>query len=264
MGLSAMPSKIEIQKKVELKKEKKVEIEEEEELPEWMWDEERSSLPVRQLVFTEEKVVVRVYALARALSSAFSQHGVPFWTSGGTTLGIVRHGGLIPWDDDLDICLREQDEHLLEKGQLAKTLESVGCRVARAKDYSWKVWLEDQSDDIVSIGGKTESYRFPFCDIFIMCKKKGRYELRGKQGRSAWPEEWYTVHQVEAAFPAAFGDVELPCPLDPHLYLDRTYGVDWNEIGSTHQFCYRTGAVLSTTTFPISCSATFQPALPFR
>ena len=27
----------------------------------------------------------------RALSSAFSQHGVPFWTSGGTTLGIVRY-----------------------------------------------------------------------------------------------------------------------------------------------------------------------------
>merc|ERR1719270_2236267 len=172
-ALSAMPSKIESKEKVELKKEKKeeeedmrveieeqeevateVEIEEEEELPEWMWDEKRSSLPVRQLVFTEEKVVVRVYALARALSSAFSQHGVPFWTSGGTTLGIVRHGGLIPWDDDLDICLREQDEHLLEKGQLAKTLEAVGCRVARAKDYSWKVWLEDQSDDIAEWQGQ--------------------------------------------------------------------------------------------------------------
>merc|ERR1712013_943106 len=95
-ALSAIPSKIESKEKVELKKEKEedmkaeieeqeeveieVEIEEDEELPEWMWDEERSSLPVRQLVFTEEKVVVRVYALARALSSAFSQRGVQFWT----------------------------------------------------------------------------------------------------------------------------------------------------------------------------------------
>ena len=58
-ALSAMPSKIESKEEVELKKEKKeeeedmrVEIEEEEELPEWMWDEERSSLPVRQDVWS--------------------------------------------------------------------------------------------------------------------------------------------------------------------------------------------------------------------
>ena len=54
-----MPSKIESKEKVELKKEKeeekedmRVEMEEEEELPEWMWDEERSSLPVRQDVWS--------------------------------------------------------------------------------------------------------------------------------------------------------------------------------------------------------------------
>ena len=34
--------------------------------------------------------------------------GVLYWTTGGTTLGIVRHGGLIPWDDDLDICILQQ------------------------------------------------------------------------------------------------------------------------------------------------------------
>ena len=58
-ALIAMPSKIESKEKVELKKEKeeeeedmRVEIEEEEELPEWMWDEERSSLPVRQDVWS--------------------------------------------------------------------------------------------------------------------------------------------------------------------------------------------------------------------
>ena len=57
-ALSAMPSKIESKGKVEHKKEKKEEEEdmkaeiEEEELPEWMWDEERSSLPVRQDVWS--------------------------------------------------------------------------------------------------------------------------------------------------------------------------------------------------------------------
>ena len=44
---------------------KRVEEDEENELPGWMWDKETCSLPVRHLTFTDEKVVVRVYALAR-------------------------------------------------------------------------------------------------------------------------------------------------------------------------------------------------------
>ena len=43
----------------------KEEEEEESELPGWMWEKETCSLPVRHLEFTDEKVVVRVYALAR-------------------------------------------------------------------------------------------------------------------------------------------------------------------------------------------------------
>ena len=41
------------------------EDDEENELPGWMWDKETCSLPVRHLAFTDERVVVRVYALAR-------------------------------------------------------------------------------------------------------------------------------------------------------------------------------------------------------
>lgn len=36
------------------------------------------------------------------LMSMLSDHRVPFVCSGGTLLGILRDGALIPWDDDLD------------------------------------------------------------------------------------------------------------------------------------------------------------------
>ena len=40
-----------------------------EEVPEWMWDEEASVLPTRELSLTSEQVVRRVYHLARCLST---------------------------------------------------------------------------------------------------------------------------------------------------------------------------------------------------
>ena len=57
---------------------------------------------------TDSTTVLRVYKLARVVSSVLRENNILFWTSGGTTLGICRHRGLIPWDDDVDFCIPEQ------------------------------------------------------------------------------------------------------------------------------------------------------------
>ena len=40
-------------------------------------------------------------------------HNLKYWVSFGGLLGIVRHNGFIPWDDDLDVCMPRADYEIL-------------------------------------------------------------------------------------------------------------------------------------------------------
>ena len=47
--------------------------------------------------------------LLKILDGACRQAGLKYWLDSGTLLGAVRHGGFIPWDDDVDVKMPVED-----------------------------------------------------------------------------------------------------------------------------------------------------------
>ena len=47
--------------------------------------------------------------LLRFIDKVCKKHDIDYWITGGTLLGAVRHGGFIPWDDDVDITFMRKD-----------------------------------------------------------------------------------------------------------------------------------------------------------
>ena len=57
----------------------------------------------------------RMTEMLKVLDGICQKHQIRYWICAGTLLGQVRHGGYIPWDDDLDVeMLREDYLRLLE------------------------------------------------------------------------------------------------------------------------------------------------------
>lgn len=56
----------------------------------------------------------RMTQMLREIDAICRRHNIRYWLGAGSLLGCIRHGGYIPWDDDLDIeMLREDYDRLM-------------------------------------------------------------------------------------------------------------------------------------------------------
>jgi LicD family protein len=45
----------------------------------------------------------------KEIAALFKKHQIPFWLDCGSCLGVFRHRGVIPWDDDIDVAILQHD-----------------------------------------------------------------------------------------------------------------------------------------------------------
>jgi hypothetical protein len=164
---------------------------------------------------------------------------IKYFIVGGTLLGAVRHQGLIPHDDDGDICIFKKDVPKLRK--LFDVFEKNGYILSEGNDEGEEcinkknscTWYVDYIKDI-SVGG---------CDIFVMETKNNiityadPYWFESSNGGDRC---YFEKDQLFPLLPYRYGNFFMYGPLNSIKHLNTCYGRDWNSKGKM-LFNHRTG-----------------------
>ena len=98
------------------------------------------------------KVQQVVYGITIDITELCSELNIPYMLTGGTALGAVRHGGFIPWDDDVDMVVeRKYIERLLDAIE-QRYPEPVFCR-GTASDTGVSEFFYSDSPEKHSVSG---------------------------------------------------------------------------------------------------------------
>lgn len=141
------------------------------------------NLTIDAIPKTPPAKVDQIYDLLQIVNALLRENHIPYSMDGGTLLGAVRHKGVIPWDDDGDLFLMENDkgrflalsDQLKEKGVIlqdtqleafklsfdAKTLKQrYGITEKEAANVDVFV-AEEDSDGIIRYKSHFHKHQFP-------------------------------------------------------------------------------------------------------
>lgn len=157
-------------------------------------------------------------SILETISRFCDENGIRFFIDGGTLLGAVRHGGFIPWDDDIDIGMLREDydkfcklaeDGLPEGYSLHTSQNSKGYAALFAKVYKDGTVFENQE------GRDAGSSMGIFVDVFPYDRLYEDGSLRRTQIKSASMAQrrCYLYHSTTISVPhrGLLGLLEKAC-----------------------------------------------------
>lgn len=115
---------------------------------------------------------LRMLDILKCVDSICRKHNIKYWLGGGTLLGAVRHGGFIPWDDDLDIEMLKDDYNKLMRILPIELPSNYVLQTYKSDSSYIYLWakIRDLNSQICEIYRVNSTFKYQgiFIDIFAM------------------------------------------------------------------------------------------------
>ena len=201
-------------------------------------------------VLTDYKNIKSINNLFKKIIPILEKHNITYWIYGGTLLGAVRHKGIIPWDDDVDISILEDD-----KDKLLNLKTEFNTLDLDITDIFFGYKIYDKKGQII----KDKDFRYPFIDIFITKKYDNIIKFTSQQALNLWKNDYFTIDELYPLKKYQFEDYYVYGPNNPYAYLDRIYP-DWkNKAIKTYD--HVTHTKIEKKEFDIICNESSKPYL---
>lgn len=117
-----------------------------------------------------EQLHLVLLEMLKVIDDICQRNNLEYWLDAGNLLGYKRHNGFIPWDDDIDLCMKREDYELFCKiapQELPKELFFQAPKSDKRKN-KW-VKIRDNFSTVISAKDQNKEVKYHqgiFIDIF--------------------------------------------------------------------------------------------------